>query len=250
MGMVQSGFTVVSEENIFVEESVQGALLSAGDSIRIEKGIVGEGKAVLRAKKTIRARFAEQATLLAVENIHLANACLRCTVKCNGKLKLESDKGNVVGGRVYCKLGLEAMNVGSEREVATEIHFGQDILVQDQLEREQRQSDQLKSRNAEIERKITHLKRTAADDQRGLQELHAEKHRNLQRMQMHSKRIFILAERLEQHFPSEITVRGVVYPGVVLESHGRRRQVKTALREVVFFFNTTTGRIEEKPLNE
>jgi hypothetical protein len=89
------------------------------------------------------------------------------------------------------------MNVGSEREVSTEIHFGQDILVQDQLEREQRRS-----------------------------------------------------ERLEQHFPSEITVRGVIYPGVVLKSHGRQREVRTALREVVFFFNTTTGRIEEKPLNE
>ena len=47
-----------------------------------------------------------------------------------------------------------------------------------------------------------------------------------------------------------LTGRGVIYPGVVLNSHGRRKQVKTALREVVFFFNTDTGRIEEKPLNE
>ena len=69
-------------------------------------------------------------------------------------------------------------------------------------------------------------------------------------MQLHSKRIFILSERLEQHYPSEIAVRGVIYPGVVLKTHGRQREVKTALREVVFFFNTTSGRIEEKPLNE
>jgi uncharacterized protein (DUF342 family) len=249
-GSVQSGFSVVSGESIFVEESVQGAFLSAGDSIRIEKGVAGENKAVLRANKSIRARFAEQATLLAVENIHLTNSCLRCTVKCNGKMILESEKGNVVGGRVYCKLGLEAMNLGSEREVSTEIHFGQDILIQDQMERGQRQSEQLKKRNAEIERSLIHLKRTSPADQKSLQKLNAEKHRNLQQMQMHSKRMFILAERLEQHFPSEIAVRGVVYPGVVLKSHGRQREVRTALREVVFFFNTTTGRIEEKPLNE
>jgi uncharacterized protein (DUF342 family) len=250
MGSVQSGFSVVSAESIFVEESVHGALLSAGDSIHIEKGIVGEDKAVLRAKKSIRARFAEQATVLAVENIHLKNACLRCTVKCNGKMVLESEKGNIVGGRVYCKLGLSAMNVGSEREVSTEIHFGQDILIQDQMEREQRQSERLKKRNTEIERSAIHLERTSPADREGLHALRAEKHRNLQQMQMHSKRIFILAERFEQHFPSEIAVRGVIYPGVVLKSHGRQREIKTALREVVFFFNTTTGRIEEKPLNE
>jgi uncharacterized protein (DUF342 family) len=249
-GSIQSGFSVVSEESIYVEESVQGALLSAGDSIRIEKGIVGDNKGVLRAKKSIRARFAEQATLLAVENIHLTNACLRCTVKCNGKMILESDKGNIVGGRVYCKLGLSAMNVGSEREVSTEIHFGQDILIQDQLEREQRKTERLKKRNAEIERSIIHLKRTSSGDQKAPGQLHAEKRRNLQQLEIHSKRIFILAERLEQHFPSEIVIRGVIYPGVVLKSHGRKREVKTALREVVFFFNTAAGRIEEKPLNE
>ena len=250
VGSVQSGFILMSEENIFVEESVQGALLSSGDSIRVEKGIVGEGKAVLRAKKSIRAHFAEQATLLAVEDIHLTNACLRCTVKCNGRMILESEKGNIIGGRVCCKLGLKAMNIGSEREVNTEIHFGQDILVQDNLEREQRQSETLKKRNTEIERSIIHLKRTAPSDLKGLEVLHAEKHSNLQQIQMHSKRIFILQERFEQHFPSEIVVRGVVYPGVVLNSHGRRHEIKTALREVIFYFNTTTGRIEEKPLSE
>ncbi len=249
-GSVQSGFIVISEESIFVEESVQGALLSAGDSIRVEKGIVGDGKAVLRAKKSIRAHFAEQATLLAVEDILLTNACLRCTVKCNGRMILESEKGNIIGGQVYCKLGLKAMNIGSEREVNTEIHFGQDILIQDHLEREQRQSEALKKRNTEIERSIIHLKRAAASDLKGLEDLHAEKRRNLQQIQMHSKRIFILQERFEQHFPSEIAVRGVIYPGVVLNSHGRRREIKTALREVIFYFNTTTGRIEEKPLSE
>jgi len=163
---------------------------------------------------------------------------------------LESEKGNIIGGRVCCKLGLAAMNIGSEREVPTEIDFGQDILIQDQLEREQRKSEQLKNRNTEIEYAITHLKRAFPADHKGLQQLHAEKHLNIQQIQMYSNRLFILSERLEQHFPSEIAVRGVIYPGVILNSHGRRREVKMALREVVFFFNTDTGRIEEKPLNE
>lgn len=248
-GSVASGFSVVSGESVFVEGSVQGALVSAGDAIRIEKGIVGEDKGVLRAKKSIRAHFAEQATLLAVEDIHLTNACLRCTVKCNGNMALESEKGNIVGGRVYCKLGVEAMNIGSEREVSTEIHFGQDILVQDQLEREQKQAERLQRRNTEIDRSITNLKRTTPGNRDGLKRLHTEKQQNLRQIQLHAKRRFILDERYEQHFPSQITVRGVIYPGVVLNSHGRRREIKTPLREVVFFFNTTSGRIEEKPLS-
>jgi len=249
-GAVKSGFSVVSDESIFVEESVQGSLLSAREAIQVGKGIVGEGKAVLRAGKTIRAHFAEQATLLAVENVHLANACLRCTVKCNGKMILGSDKGSIIGGRVYCKLGVEAANLGSDREIRTEIHFGQDILVQDQLEREQRNLEKLKVRNREIERALTRTERTAPVDTPTIERLRLEKLRNLQLIQVHSKRVFILQERFEQHFPSEIVVRGVAYPGVVLNSHGRQREVKAGVREVVFYFNTATGRIEEKALGD
>jgi len=249
-GAVKSGFSVVSDESIFVEESVQGALLSAREAVQVGKGIVGEGRAVLRAGKSIRAHFAEQATLLAVENIHLTNACLRCTVKCNGRMILGSDKGSIIGGRVYCKLGVEAANLGSDREIRTEIHFGQDILVQDQLEREQRNLEKLKVRNREIERALTRTERTTPVDTPTIERLRLEKLRNLQLIQVHSKRVFILQERFEQHFPSEIVVRGVAYPGVVLNSHGRQREVKAGVREVVFYFNTTTGRIEEKALGE
>ncbi len=151
---------------------------------------------------------------------------------------------------MYCKLSLAAMNIGSEREVPTEIFFGQDILVQDELERERRQADRLKARNAEIEVSMRRLERQSGSDPQALEKLRAEKRHNLQLLQMHSKRIFILQERFEQHFPSEIVVRGVVYPGVLLNSHSRQREIKTALREVVFYFNTTTGRIEEKALSE
>jgi hypothetical protein len=43
---------------------------------------------------------------------------------------------------------------------------------------------------------------------------------------------------------------GGCVPGGGAESHGRQREIKTPLREVVFYFNTTTGRIAEKPMVE
>jgi uncharacterized protein (DUF342 family) len=247
-GSVRGGFTVMGEESVFVEGTVQGALVSAGESIQIGKGIVGEGKAVLRARKMIRAHFAEQATLLAVEDIRLGNACLRCRVKCNGKVVLESDKGNLVGGSLQAKLGLQAANIGSEREVPTEIAFGQDVLVGDQLEREERQAARLKARNREIDAAVRRLERESAAAANELGRLRAEKLSNLKNIELHAKRIFILQERFEQHFPSEVVVRGVVHPGVVLRSHGRSRQIKVALREVVFYFDTSKGRIDERAL--
>jgi uncharacterized protein len=39
-----------------------------------------------------------------------------------------------------------------------------------------------------------------------------------------------------------------VYPGVVLESHGRYFEVKQKKTRVVFFFDQERGHIQEKPL--
>ncbi len=62
-------------------------------------------------------------------------------------------------------------------------------------------------------------------------------------------RIFMFREKFEEHFDSAVRVRGTVFPGTILESHGRTLAVSTAKKNVQFVFDTTTGRIEERPLN-
>jgi hypothetical protein len=99
-GSVQSGFRLIAAGDIEVAETVDAAILSSEGSILVGQGVKGEGRAILRAKKDITAPFAEQAVLLAVGDVKLKGACLRCQVKCNGKLFLESEKGSLVGGEV------------------------------------------------------------------------------------------------------------------------------------------------------
>jgi hypothetical protein len=41
----------------------------------------------------------------------------------------------------------------------------------------------------------------------------------------------------------------VIYPGVVLRSHGRERLIHAPLRQAVFSFDVGSGRIEEKALS-
>ena len=98
-GSVRSGFTVVAEGVLEIGGAVEGALLSADGSITVGQGIKGESKAVLRSKRNIESMFAEQAVLLAIGDVHLHGPCVRCQVKCNGLLKLDSEKGTLVAGR-------------------------------------------------------------------------------------------------------------------------------------------------------
>ncbi|HTP58724.1 MAG TPA: flagellar assembly protein A, partial [Spirochaetia bacterium] len=128
-GTVQPGFRVIAAGDIEVQETVDASMLSSEGSILIGQGIKGEGKAILRAKKDISSPFAEQAILIATESIRLKGACLRCQVKCNGKLLLDSEKGNLVGGEVRARRGMAVQNLGSPTGVPTLVLFGQDYML-------------------------------------------------------------------------------------------------------------------------
>jgi len=145
-GMVQSGFYIMSGGDVLIGENVEASLISADGNIAIAQGIKGGSKAILRAKKDIVAGFAEYSTLMSVENIRIKNSCLQCNVKCNGNLILETEKGNLVGGKVRATRGVEAANIGSASNSSTKISFGQDYLVADQIELEEREIEKLKTR--------------------------------------------------------------------------------------------------------
>jgi len=249
-GTVQPGFRVIAAGDIEVQETVDAAMLSSEGSILIGQGIKGEGKAILRAKKGISSPFAEQAILIAAENIRLKGACLRCQVKCNGKLLLESEKGNLVGGEVRARQGMAVQNLGSPTGVPTLILFGQDYLLLDQIEREEREVTAIAKRVVELDAEMKRMQREALAgkplDAAGLGQARAEKAQSLKAIELRKKRLIALHDTFDLHVPSEVLVRGTLYPGVVVESHGRRWESRVAKNMITLYFDQAQGKITEK----
>lgn len=243
-GSVLSGFSLICGGDVVVEQVVQAALLSADGSVSILQGIKGEGRAVVRAKKDLVSSFAEQATLLAAGNVRIKNACLRCQIKCNGKVLLESEKGVLIGGTVRAKLGLSVMHLGSAAEAKTQVSFGQDYVVLDQIEQEDREIGRLKGRVLELDSLMRRLEK--APDKAALEKARRDKLAAMKLLEARSLRILSLRDRSEQHFPSELTVRGTLFPGVLVESHGRTFEVRKPKAKVTLWFDPAQGRILEK----
>lgn len=243
-GKVQSGFAVFGGTDIYIGGPVEGALISAGGKVVIQQGIIGGDRGVVRARKTIEASFVERATLLAVENIVIKNGALGCNIKTNGKLHLVSERGVLVGGVCKARFGLDAMQIGSERGIRTEISFGQDYLIADQIEVLEREQEKVRQAIQALDKQI----KQALASGKNIDGLGAEKVRLLKLLEKYGMKLFTLREKFEEHFPSEIRVRGNIFPGVVMESHGRYYEIKQRRSQVVFFFNRETGRIQEKSL--
>lgn len=245
-GSVQDGYKVIAGGDIIVGENVQAALLSAEGSIIVKNGVKGAGRAILRTKKNIEAGFIEQATVLAVGDVKVTGSCLRCRIKCNSKVTLETDKGSLIGGEVRAKNGIEVANLGSESWAKTAVSFGQDYLIGDQLQLEEKEIDKLKNLITKLDAAMKKIERTSRENTNDLERLRKQKVHALKLMEKRSYRVFTLKERYEEHIPSEIVVRESVYPGVVLESHGRFYEFKEVKKGVTLFFNEKLGLIEEK----
>ena len=245
-GSVLPGFYIMAGGDININENADSALLSADGSIRVNQGIKGGGKGVARVKQDLWTGFIEQATLLVVGDIHVKNSCLRCAVKCNGKLLLESEKGNLVGGQIKARKGINALNIGTEKGVKTEISFGQDYLISDQIEIEEREIHKLKEALSKIDFTMKKLEQQGFREP--LENARAEKLKYLKIMEKRTLRLFTLREKFEEHFPSEVVVRGTLFPGVVFESHGRFLEITEKKKGVVIFFDQTVGHIREREI--
>jgi len=245
-GSVLSGFSVIADGDVEVAEVVQAAFLSAGGSVEIGRGIKGEGKAIVRARKDISTSFAEQAALLAFGDVRIRGACLRCRLVCNGRLELTSEKGSVMGGTVRARQGIVAQNLGSPGGARTEVSFGQDYVLMEKIEREQREIAKLKKRVGELDIAMKSLARSGPAAAAALGAARAEKLAAMKSIEQRGLLLIGMRDRFDEHVPSEVVVRGTLYPGVVVESHGRRYSAQTEKSNIRLFFSQVEGKILEK----
>lgn len=240
-GTVRSGFYVVSGGDIKIGGGVEGALLSSDGDILVKLGVKGAGKAVLRSKKNILTTFIELATVLSVGDLVLKSALVRSRVKCNGTLHFQGDKGRIVGGTVRSKNGLSVQRVGSERGIKTQISFGQNYLISDLIESEEKEITKVKKRIAQIDLEMRGAQRTGAAAV--MEKARAEKIKLLKLLEKRGLRLFTLRERFEEHYPSKVIVKESAYAGTVFESHGRTYELTTTKKGIQVEFDPRTGTI-------
>jgi uncharacterized protein (DUF342 family) len=243
-GRVLPGFAVISGANVTVTGTAEAALISAGGKVVVAQGIKGNGKGVVRAKIAIDSAFAERATLMAVGDISLKNGAVLSQIKTNGKLSIAAENGKLFGGVCQARCGIDAADIGSSSGGRTEISFGQDYLIKDQIAAVEEDIRKLEKALSSIDEKI----KTVLKIPSSLAAARAEKVKHIKRLEQLKLKVFTLREKFEEHCDSEIRIRGTIYPGVIIESHDRYYEVQQTRSRVIFYFDRVSGRIKEKAL--
>jgi len=246
-GNVLSGSVVVGSSHVTVDGYAEEALISSGGKATVTMGFKGGGRGVLRARAGVSAAFVERASVVALGDVQLNKGSILSGIKTNGKLSIASENGKLSGGVCQARQGIDAADIGSEKGLRTELSFGQDYFVKEQIGACEEEIVKIKSDLSELEEKITELrkeKKKLPDD------LKIEKIRLVKLLEQENLKVFTLREKFEEHFESEIRCRGTVFSGVVIESHNRYYEVQQKRNQVVFYFDRESGRIKEKPMTE
>jgi uncharacterized protein len=243
-GSVLAGYSLIAGGDVAIGGAVEASLLSSDGAVRIAEGVKGARRGTIRARAIVEAAFAEQALILSVDDIKLKSGCVLCNVKTNGRLLLSGEKGALIGGLCKARKGVDVAVLGSENFAKTEVSFGQDYLVADQIDAEEKEIERLKALILQADRTMADLEKAGA----GLDRARQDKVKLMKLLEKRTIRIFDLREKFETHVESEIRVRGVAYPGVIIESHNRFFEIRSKKTKVAFSFDPSLGRIVERPL--
>ncbi len=245
-GSVDKGRTVRAGGALTINGSAGASLVYSDVSVTMNGGIKGSGQGTVWAKQTIRLTFAENARILAGGDIFVDRYCFQCTVKTNGMLIMNGNPGVLMGGNVRASRGVEVFELGSERPLRTSISFGQNYLISDQIEVCEKEVLRIKET---VEKIDVAMAKTSNTNPR----IHEYRQKKLELLKRNDKltvRIFTLKEQYETHIISHVRVENTVYPGVVLESHGRYYEVRERRNHVIFIFDQKTGQITCNPIQD
>ncbi|NLM10769.1 MAG: DUF342 domain-containing protein [Clostridiaceae bacterium] len=124
-GNVLSGFTVEAGGDVEVFGVVEAATIKAGGNIILRRGMTGNNKGVLIAGGNIVARYIENSTVEAANDLK-AEAIMHSDVKCGNRLELGGRKGLLVGGIARVGKEIDAKVIGSYLATNTVIELGVD----------------------------------------------------------------------------------------------------------------------------
>ncbi len=221
---VRDGFSIQAR-NILVKRHIGGASVQAQRSVVAEAGVKGRGDAFIKAGKSIRLPFCENATLMANDNILINGACMHSELYCGKQLAV---RGRLLGGLVYCHKNVYVEEqLGGGMATETKLQVGYDPFSLLKIEEYDRDL-------AKLEALIQRIQARVGDTSLG-KELTDKIEAVERKIAVYQKQLKKLWEKIYQNDNSAISsivVPGTIRPGVDISIGEAKLYVEETLQNV------------------
>lgn len=163
-GSVQNDF-IVKGANINVSEATGATIIAKGDLV-VQRGISGS---TLNIEGNIQAKFIHNCKISAYGNVVAEKEIIDCVIDCSGMCSVE--KGKIISSDISAKLGVEALEIGTEMSKPCKLRIGVDDHIRQETDIIEDQILEQKTLLAGLEQTLTELEEKEKNTHKVIAEL-------------------------------------------------------------------------------
>jgi len=246
-GTVRSSFEVRSPKSVAVRGAIEGARVEAGTDIQVSGGVVGQGRAHVRAGGDLFTKFCSDAFLEAQGDVTIMRECMNCRIRTQGFLHVP--RGQVVGGSVYARRGAEIKILGNESERRTEVAIGVDpetltrIAALDESIRKKRAS--VAKVHEKIGPLLSQLQRLSPQQREQAKMLMSQADELAKEADTLEKQKNQLMESTSPEEKVHLLVTTMIHPGVAIVFGDKMTVLRTERKGPIYIEHRIVDRVEE-----
>jgi uncharacterized protein (DUF342 family) len=251
-GNVEDGFSVKAAGNIEVNGTVEKAELDAEGDIIVHQGITGKSSGMIRAGRSIWARFIENAVIEAGNMVVASDGIINSQVDAFKRIICQGKRAHIVGGRLRASEEINAKILGSPTSgTETICEVGFDPKSKEEL-------SQLEIRKTESEKQLEEIQlnlQTLINIKKQRKSLPEDKEDYMNEL-MDKRQILMTdlqkinedMEKLKVFFSSlktrgRVSASAKVYPGVKVVIRDAKEDVRNEYRAVTFILENDLIRV-------
>ncbi|MDR2052285.1 MAG: FapA family protein [Treponema sp.] len=242
-GTVEDGFSIKAAGNIEIHGTVEKANLQAVGDIVVYQGITGKGSALIRAGRSIWARFIEHSIVEAGNMVVVSDGVVNSQVAAFRRIIVKGKRAHIVGGRLRATEEINADSIGSATSgTETICEVGYDLkakLRHDNLiEKKTVLEEELVVLQHELQAiiNIQKQRKTLPEDKEiEMKEMRKKRQSLMTTIQNLSAEIQKLKDYLEDSpCTGKVSAASKVYPGVKIIIRDMEEDVRTDYKAVTF----------------
>jgi uncharacterized protein (DUF342 family) len=250
-GSVQDTFNVFAKKDIVVDGNVGNAIIRTDGNLQVGGGVVGKGKGLVSVGGEVKVKFAENANIQAGQNIEIQRAALNCTMTSGARVISIQEKGQIIGGEIRAREGVEVKILGNDSEHRMVVQVGSDFSLQTRLEEIQTKVQKYDRALKKILLVLGKLKKVNPDPSglpENLKKLYedARKKGTVAKIAIHELKgkEAELSAKLEEMNEAEIIVRDTLYRGVKIHFGKTIYEPETSESNIKITYNEKKGGVE------
>jgi uncharacterized protein (DUF342 family) len=242
-GNVEDGFSVKAAGNIEVNGTVEKAELDAEGDIIVHQGITGKNAGLVRAGRSLWARFIENAVIEAGNMVVVSDGIINSQVDANKRIICQGKRAHIVGGRLRASEEINAKILGSPTSgTETVCEVGIDPKSKMQFEKLTAGKEEMEKQLEDIQRNLQTLinikkqrKSLPEDKESYMRELMDKRQQLAADLQKANEDMTKLQEFLNTiKTRGKVSASSKVYPGVKILIKDAINDVRTEYRAVTF----------------